>query len=250
MAHADAGLLELAVLEDGVGAREVDELEHAHRVLVRGLKRCAVHTVLVHHDHLAGLNLAHERRVHRVERARLRRHHVRRLAGQRYEADAQRPEAVWIAQRDELVGRDDAARVRADDAREGAPHDLLPCPAMRVLDEPRHHLGVQPGLEGRALLLELDAQGLRVQQVAVVGDGAGTELRVMERKRVRVLGARRAGGRVPSVAEGDHRALTHLLHGGRVEHLRDQAHAAMHAHRMAVRNRDARRFLTAMLQRE
>src|SRR5579859_2393896 len=230
MTHPDARLLELAVLEDGVGTREVDELEHAHRVLVGRLERGAVHAVLVHHDHLARLILAHEGRVHSVERARLRRHRVCRLAGEGYESDAQRPEAERVAQRDELVGRDDAARVRADHAGERAPHDLLPRPAMRVLDEARHHLGVEPGLERRALLLELDAQCLRVQQVAVVGDSARTELRVMERQRVRVLRARRAGGRVPGVAERDHRALAHLLHRRRVEHLRDQAHAAMHTH--------------------
>src|SRR5437879_5318723 len=94
------------------------------------------------------------------------------LTGERYEADAKRPEPEWISERDELVGRDDAARIRAYHAGERAPHDLLPRPAVGVLDEPRHHLGVQTGFEGRALLFELQSQGLRVEQVAVVGDGA------------------------------------------------------------------------------
>ena len=126
MAHPDAGILELAVLENRVRAREVDELEHAHRVLVRSLEAHAVHPVLVHDDHLARLDLAHERRAHSVERARLRRNDVCRLSRQRDVADAQRPEAKRIAQRDELVRRDDAARVSPDDPCERAPDDFFP----------------------------------------------------------------------------------------------------------------------------
>ena len=126
MAHADARVLQLAVLENRVGAGEVDELEDAHRVLVRRLEGEAVHAVLVHHDHLPGLDLADEGRAHGVQRARLRRDHVRRLAGQWDVADAQRPEPKRVAQRDQLVGRDDAARIGADDARERAPDHFFP----------------------------------------------------------------------------------------------------------------------------
>src|SRR6266852_4104948 len=53
VAHPDARLLQLAVLEDGVRPGEVDELEDAHRVLARGLERKVVDAVLVHHHHLA-----------------------------------------------------------------------------------------------------------------------------------------------------------------------------------------------------
>ena len=60
---------------------------------------------------------------------------------------------------------------------------------MRVLDEPRHHLGVERGVEHGALLLELLAQRFGVEEVAVVRDRAGAELRVMEWQRVGVLGA-------------------------------------------------------------
>src|SRR5437868_7910554 len=69
VAHPDARILELAVLEDRVWAREVDELEHAHRVLARRLEADAVNTMFVHHHHLAGLHLAHERRANGVKGA-------------------------------------------------------------------------------------------------------------------------------------------------------------------------------------
>src|SRR6267143_370263 len=46
MTHPDARVLQLAVLEDGVRPGEVDELEDAHRVLVRWLEVDAVHAVL------------------------------------------------------------------------------------------------------------------------------------------------------------------------------------------------------------
>src|SRR5436305_278620 len=100
-------IVELAVHEDGVGPGEVDELEHAHRVLVGGLEGDGVHPVLVHHHHLARLHLADEGGVDRVERAGLAGDHVRRLAGERDEADAERSKPERIAQRDELPRRDD-----------------------------------------------------------------------------------------------------------------------------------------------
>jgi hypothetical protein len=76
VAHPDARVLQLAVLEDGVRSSEIDELEHAHRVLARSLEGDAVDAVLVHDHHLARLDLAHEVGVDRVERAGLRRNHM------------------------------------------------------------------------------------------------------------------------------------------------------------------------------
>ena len=197
-----------------------------------------------------GCHLTHKGGVHGVESARLRGDHVGGLARQRYIADAQRPEAKRIAQRDELGWGDDPAGVGADDPREGAADDLLPCAAVRVLDESRHDLGVEAAVEGGSLFLQLLAKGFGVQEVAVVGNGAGAELWVVERKRVRVLGAACAGGRVARVAEGEDRARPHVLDGRRREHLRDEAHAAMHAHGRAIRDSDSRRLLAAVLQRE
>src|SRR5256885_3286664 len=109
VAHADARILQLAVLEDRIRPREVDELEYAHRVLARGLEGNAVHAMLVHDDHLAGLNLTDEGGVHRVQRAGLGRDHVRGLPGQWDVADAKGSEPEWVAQSDELLRSDDPA---------------------------------------------------------------------------------------------------------------------------------------------
>ena len=59
---------------------------------------------------------------------------------------------------------------------------------MGVFDQARHHLGVESALEGDALLLELGAQRVRVEQVAVVRDGAGSKRRMLKRQRVRIFG--------------------------------------------------------------
>jgi len=73
-----------------------------------------------------------------------------------------------------------------------------------VLDEARHDFGVERGLERDALLLQLSPQRVGVQEVAVVRQRTRAQRRVMERKRMRVLGPAGAGGRVPGVAEPDH----------------------------------------------
>src|SRR5438105_8714089 len=122
-----------------------------------------------------------------VERARLERDHVRGLSWERDVADAQRPETERVAERDQLVGRDDAAGVGSYHARERPADHLLPRPAVRVLDEPRHHLGIEPGFENDALVLQLRAEGFRVEQVAVVRDGARAKAWVLKGKRMRVL---------------------------------------------------------------
>ncbi len=125
------------------GPREVDELENAHRVLARGLEVDAVHAVLIHDDHLSWLHLTHESGMDRVEGAGLRRDHMGRLSGQRYIADAERPKAERITQRDQPVRCDDPAGVGADHAREAAADHLFPGLAVRALDEAGHDLGVE-----------------------------------------------------------------------------------------------------------
>src|SRR5207245_4495233 len=114
--------------------------------------------------------------------------------------------ASWVARSEHLRVRDDPARVCAADPGERLADDLFPRAAVRVLDEPCHDLRVERRVEGRALLLELATQRVRVQQVAVVRDGTWAELRVMERQRVGILGATRAGGRVSGVAEREDRS--------------------------------------------
>ena len=85
---------------------------------------------------------------------------------------------------------------------------------MRVLDQPRHDLGVEAGLEDHALLDQLGTQSVSVEQVAVVGDRARAEQRMVKRNRVGILGSAGSRRRVARVAEGDHRTLSELLDRG------------------------------------
>ena len=121
---------------------------------------------------------------------------------------------------------------------------------MRVLDEACHDLCVEGRLKRHALLHELGTEGVRIQQVAVVRDGARTQGRVMERQRMRVLRPAGACGRVSRVAQSDDRALAQLFEPGRGEDVGHESHVAMHTHGFPVGNGDARRLLAAVLQRK
>ena len=148
------------------------------------------------------------------------------------------------------MGGDHAAGIGADDPRESAADHVFPRAAVRVLDEARHDLGVEGGLKSDTLLHQLGPQRVRVEKVAVVGDGSRTQRGVVERQWMRVLRTAGAGRRVSGVAQRDDRALAQLLELGRREDVGDKTHVAMHAHRRAVRNGDPRRLLAAVLQRE
>ena len=137
---------------------------------------------------------------------------VRRLARERDEPDAERPEPVRVAQRDELRRRDDPARVRADHAGEASGGSPPPrfgraC-ARSAAPSPRCRARVSNAAPSSS---SWRAQRLGVEQVAVVRDRAWTERRVVERQRMGVLRAARAGGRVPRVPERQDRALAHVL---------------------------------------
>ncbi len=110
---------------------------------------------------------------------------------------------------------------------------------MSVLDETRHDLGVESRLKRDALLLELGAKRVGVQQVAVVRDGAGPEGRMVKRQRVRVFSPAGAGRRVPRVTERDDRTFAEVFDLRRREDLRHKPHVAVDAHRRSVGDRDA-----------
>ena len=152
LAHAAAGLVDLAPVELGVGAGDVGELEDAQPRLhlLEPRDRQAAHAVAVDDDQLAGLDLAHEGGADDAEGRRLRGQHpaLRRL-GRAQPAQAQRPEAVGVAHAEQLL------RVHQHE-REGA------------LDDGQHGLqraGQLPGL-GEGLAKQLG------HHVAVGGDRA------------------------------------------------------------------------------
>ena len=94
---------------------------------------------------------------------------------------------------------------------------------------------------------EILAQGQRVGQVAVVGDGEAAGIDVGE-QRLHVAQHGVAAGRVAIVADGDV-ALQPLDDAGAGEVVADEAHAALGMELLAVVGDDAAGFLAAMLER-
>ena len=164
LAHALAlGVQRLAV-HLGVRTREVDVLEHAHRLAApRRHRLLDAEAARVADQQLAGLELAHRRGADDVERRRLRGHHRRAVEVAQHE----RPDAVGIAEREQRVLAQDDRRERAADALHRV-HGTLGERARVVRDERADDLGVGGRAEPHALLLQLRTQLVRVREVAVV----------------------------------------------------------------------------------
>ena len=183
------------------------------RALLPPEGRMRAHALVVDHDDLAGLDVAHEVGADDVERAGLAGQHIARPASPpRQLAEHQRPHAERVARADQraVVQRHQAV---------GALH------LLQRVDQPVHHggvqadgdevdehLGIRGGLEQAAAPHQRALQHVGVGQVAVVRDGEAAELEIGI-QRLDVAQRRLAGGGVAVVAErgaagqaGDHRA--------------------------------------------
>ena len=114
-------------------------------------------------------------------------------------------------------------------------------------DQRGDDLGVRAGRERDAVLVELRAELLDVDEVPVVPERDRAGAPVVD-ERLRVRPAVRAGRRVARVADRElaGKRLQLLL----VEDLRDEAHVADDRHPARVGHRDPRRLLPAVLERE
>ena len=117
---------------------------------------------------------------------------------------------------------------------------------LGVRDELHDDLGVRGGLEVGAIAFEPRADGAQVDQVAVVRN-RDQSLGRLHADRLRIQQRRVAGRRIARVADG-HRARQLLQHVVG-EDLRHQPHALDVGQVLAVGRGDARRLLSAMLQR-
>ena len=109
-AHLDARLVDAAAADRGVGAGEVDVLEHA-ALRLRRREQVGAQAVLVDDQQLAGLDLADDARADRGERRALAGHHPAAVEP----PEDQRPDALRVAggvQR-VLVDPDQRERARA-----------------------------------------------------------------------------------------------------------------------------------------
>ena len=242
LAHALALRVQRLPVHLGVRTREVDVLEHAHRLASPRRHRLLDASALrVADQQLAGLELAHRRGADDVERRRLRGHDRRAVEIAQHE----RPDAVGIAEREQRVLAQDDRRERTADALHRV-HGALGERARVVRDERADDLGVGGGAEPHALLLQLRAQLVGVREVAVVPERDGAAGAVGD-DRLRVHPVRRAGRRVAGVP--DRRAAGQGLQLALVEDLRDEAHVPDGEHPAAVADGDARALLPAVLER-
>ena len=153
--------------------------------------------VLVEHQYLAVVDVAHILRADDVERAGFRRQDWAAVEL----AQHQRPDAQRIARADQfLVGQADEGEGAFEHAQafDEAVDESV---AMRARHEMQDHLGVGGRLHHGAVANELFAQRDAVGEIAVVADGkaAGVELR---KQRLHVAQDGFAGGRIAHMADG------------------------------------------------
>ena len=241
LAHLAARDLGAVALEDRVGAREVDVLEHAEGLAVRLHELARLDPALAERDHLARLDLAQELGADDVEGAALGGHAVAVAE----HAERQRPQAGAVPEgHHRVLGHHD----RGEGALEPRRHL-----GERVLDalgrvrgqERGDDLGVGGAAELDAGVGELRVELDRVDQVAVVGERHLAAVGAPHR--LGVLPRRRAGGGVAHVPHGHLAAQRPQLL--LVEDLRHETEIA-HGHDVAlVGGGDARRLLAAVLER-
>jgi hypothetical protein len=197
---------------------------------------------LVDQDELAGSNLTVVLGADQVEGARLGGEHG--VAVDR--AEVERTEAVRVAEADQLALGESDDRVGAFEPGHGV-RDRLAEWCRVVRDQRGDHLGVGRGRERDAVRGQLVSELLRVREVAVVAERHGARAPVLD-DWLRVRPLCRAGRRVARVADCDLalEAAQVLL----VEDLGDEAHVAQDGEPARVRDGDARRLLSAVLERE
>ena len=257
LAHALARRVHALAVEVGVGPGEVDELEEAELGVGLGEALAVVQTRRVDHDHLAGLDLAHEVGADDVEGCGLAGQHPAALDA----TEDERPEPVRIAHADEVGLVHHHEREAALELRQHVrqrPLELLAVAAglglVLVADELGDERGVGGGVEadravaGREAGEHAEALGEveRVGEVAVVAEReAGVADRPVDR--LRVAPAARAGGAVAHVADGE--VALERGDAALVEHLGDETHVLRHGDGLAVAHRDAGRLLAPVLER-
>ena len=200
-------------------------------------------TVGIDSNDLTGLYLALVHRTNDVEGARFRREHPTVTQA----SHDKRPPAVRIARDEHRVVQDDQQAVRPFHVLQRLRHPRFRRRAVGPGDAMHDHLGIHGRREDRAAIFEFAPQFDGVRQIAVVGERDMAPAYAGQ-NRLRVLDRRGTGRAVPRVTDRDR--STQRVHLLVAESFRDKAHRATDP-RMprVVDGNDARRLLTAMLQR-
>ena len=161
-------------------------------------------------------------------------------------AEDERPEAVRVAEGDELPLRERHDRVRAVEPLHRV-RDRLGERRLVVRDQGRDQLAVGGRAQRHAVGVQVVAHLTDVDEVAVVAERDRARAAVLD-ERLRVRPLRRARRRVARVADRDlaAQAVQLLL----VEDLRDEAEVAQRRQPAVLGDGDPRRLLAAVLERE
>ena len=132
----------------------------------------------------SGFNFSNELRAHGVQRAGLRGDDVTRLA---QPSKAEGPDAQRIAHADQAVPGQQQQAIGPLQARQRAAHHRKDVETAGMRQQLGNHFGIARGFESDALLLEVAPERLGVREVAVVGDGDRTKLRVLDDHRLGIF---------------------------------------------------------------
>ena len=243
-ARPDARLVDAAAVNDGIGTREINELEDAHAVMARAGHLIGMNPLFVDDDDFARLNIAHERRADGIQRAALRRkHHI--VADS---AHAQRTEAMRVAAGNQLRRTHDDERIRALDDLHGVQNRLFNRTALQALlrDDVGNHLGIRRAVENRAVFLQLFAKLRRIGQISVVCQCHRAFLMVNQ-QRLGIGTAVHPRCTVAAVTDR-HRSLVDFAQRVAREHLRHQSVVLVRLHHAIIVDDNAAALLTAVLQ--
>lgn len=258
--HAQARVVHRHAVDQRIGAGEVDVFEDAgHQLRIVGALAADETAVQVDEHRFARLDVAHEGEAAAFQRHRFRRHHPFDAFVGFLAADAQRPDAVGIAERQQAVARNlRHHRVGAAHALvhggDGAEHrvvverDAAGGRLQLVGQHVQQHFRVGIGIDVAAVdAVERLTQLAPVGQVAVVGEHDAERRVDVERLGLFLAGAG-AGGGIAHLAHA--RGTRQGAHVARAEYVAHQAMRLVHIELVALRRRDARGVLPAMLQQQ
>ncbi len=243
LAETMAGVVNAQSVPAGVRAGEVDVLERAASLLLRGGHRpVGARDLALEHDDLPRLDLADLVAPEGLEGPGLRRDDV---SARRQPAERQGPEPPRITGGDHLGARDDHEAERPFPARHDRGEALLPRAALGLGQGEGDHLGVGGRLQPEAALEQADPERVGVDQVAVVGDAERTVHR-LDDVGLHVAIRVGTGGRVAGVT--DRQVPDEGVELVGPERLADQTLVLRHPHDATVGHGDAGGLLASVLQ--
>ena len=206
-----------------------------------------MNALVVDHDQLARLNVAHEVGADDVERAGLAREHPTAGALVADAAQDQRSHTERVAYAHQRLGGQRHQRIGADHLLQRVDQPIDHGGVKADRDQVDEHLGIGGGLEQAAAPHEGPPQDMRVGQVAVMRHREAAEFEVgVERLHIAEDGATCGGIAVVADRTGAGECRDH---SGVAKVVADQAETAMGMEMAAVEGDDAGGFLATMLQR-